>query len=268
MEKEERRDTEWHMCSSCKTILPLEEMRRNVWVCSYCGYHERISALEYLSYLYNGEDYIKMFENILPANPLKFTDTKNYEERIIEAQKKTGLTEAIIITVGNIGPHEIVVGCMDFNFIGGSMGSVVGERVARAFEYGAKSRIPVVMVMRSGGARMMESTYSLMQMAKTLAALGKLREKGIPYIAVLTDPTTGGVTASYGMMGDITLAEKGALIGFAGPRVIRETTKIELPEGFQTAEYLLSHGFVDIVIDRRELRNLIKNLLDYLLDGK
>lgn len=257
----------WFKCPECKNIFPDDEMERNWWVCPSCGYHERLPALKYLGLLFGYGRYRKLFEDILPADPLNFVDLRPYSERIIAAQEKTGLTEAIVIATGRLDGHRVIVGCMDFDFIGGSMGSVVGERVACAFEYGARTERPVIMITRSGGARMMESAYSLMQLSKTLVALKSLKDKKVPYIVVLCDPTTGGVTASFAMMGDITIAERGALIGFAGPRVIKETTGMALPEGFQRAEYLEEHGFVDMVIDRRELKGTLSRILDFLGGG-
>ncbi len=268
-QKTVNREAEWFLCPSCKQIYSDVEMENTLWVCNNCEYHFRIPAIKYLSYvIYRHNSYKLLFENILPADPLNFMDMKSYTERLKHAQEKTGLTEAIVISTGKIGPFKVIAGCMDFDFLGGSMGSVVGERIYLAFKYALSRGLPVIMVTRSGGARMMESVYSLMQLPKTLLALHEFNQCGLPYIVVLTDPTTGGVTASFGMMGDIHIAEKGALIGFAGPRVIKETTKLELPPRFQTAEYLLQHGFVDIVVDRRKIHDTIITYLKYTMNGK
>ena len=208
--------------------------------------------------------YKELFDNIAPTDPLNFVDTKDYKSRLADTQKKSGMTDAMRVATGNIHTFPIVIACMDFNFIGGSMGSVMGEKIARAIDYGREHRIPVMVISKSGGARMMEAAFSLMQMAKTSAKLALLAQDGIPYISLLTDPTTGGVTASFAMLGDFNIAEPEALIGFAGPRVIKETIGKDLPKGFQSSEFLVEHGFVDFIVPRTNLRDKLGQLLSLL----
>jgi acetyl-CoA carboxylase carboxyl transferase subunit beta len=214
--------------------------------------------------LFDEGKFTELFANIKPTDPLSFFDTKDYKSRLTESQKKSGLTDALRVGVGKVEQMPLVVACMDFNFIGGSMGSVVGEKIARAIDYARENRIPVMVISKSGGARMMEAAFSLMQMAKTSAKLALLAKEGIPYISLLTDPTTGGVTASFAMLGDFNIAEPEALIGFAGPRVIRETIGKDLPKGFQSSEFLLEHGFVDMIVNRTELKSSLGKLLRML----
>lgn len=214
----------------------------NKWVCPHCNYHTKIGSAEYFDVLF-GENFQELFSNILPTDPLKFNDTKSYESRLKDTINKTGLNDALRVAVGDIGRHKLVVACMDFNFIGGSMGSVMGEKITRAIDYGREHKIPVMVISKSGGARMMEAAFSLMQMAKTSAKLALLAQAGVPYISYLTDPTTGGVTASFAMLGDFNIAEPEALIGFAGPRIIKEAIGKDLPKGFQSSEFVLEHGF-------------------------
>jgi len=220
---------------------------------------------EYFEILF-GEDFVELFENIMPSDPLHFKDTKEYSKRLKESQEKSGMTDAMRVAVGNLDSDmKLVVACMDFGFIGGSMGSVVGEKIARAIDYARENRIPLLIISKSGGARMMEAAFSLMQMAKTSAKLALLGKAGIPYISLLTDPTTGGVTASFAMLGDVNIAEPEALIGFAGPRVIRETIGKDLPKGFQSSEFVLEHGFLDMIVSRTELKSKLNQLLHVMM---
>lgn len=220
--------------------------------------------MEYFQVLFDNNEFTELFKNLRSGDPLEFTDTKPYTERLVSSMKKTGLKDAIRAAHGKIEGEDLVIACMDFNFIGGSMGSVVGEKIARSIDYSIKHKIPFLMISKSGGARMMEAAFSLMQMAKTSAKLALLSQAKIPYISLLTDPTTGGVTASYAMLGDINIAEPGALIGFAGPRVIKETIKKDLPKGFQTSEFVLEHGFLDFIVDRRGMKAKLATFLKML----
>jgi acetyl-CoA carboxylase carboxyl transferase subunit beta len=251
----------WHKCSRCKKTFLVEDHQNNAYVCPNCNYHDKVGSHEYFEILF-GENFEELFANIMPSDPLSFVDTKNYAKRLVESQDKSGLTDAMRVAVGNIAEDmKLVVACMDFGFIGGSMGSVVGEKIARAIDYAKENRIPLMIISKSGGARMMEAAFSLMQMAKTSAKLALLAKAGVPYISLLTDPTTGGVTASYAMLGDVNIAEPEALIGFAGPRVIRETIGKDLPKGFQSSEFVLEHGFLDFIVNRNELKAKLNNLL-------
>jgi len=257
----------WHKCPRCKKAILSSDHAANQYVCISCNYHDKIGSLEYFQILFGDGNYTELFANITPTDPLKFTDTKDYKIRLEESQKKSGMTDAMRVAVGNIDEDiKLVVACMDFGFIGGSMGSVMGEKIARAIDYGREHKIPVMVVSKSGGARMMEAAFSLMQMAKTSAKLALLAQAGVPYISLLTDPTTGGVTASFAMLGDVNIAEPEALIGFAGPRVIKETIGKDLPKGFQSSEFLLEHGFVDLIVPRTELRSKLSELLHMLAD--
>lgn len=260
--KKEAPDGLWNKCPSCKKPLLISEQIENDYVCQYCGYHLRIGSKEYFSILFDNNKFTELFANLRSGDPLHFEDTKKYVDRLEETYKKTGLNDAIRCAHGKIDDQELVIACMDFAFIGGSMGSVVGEKIARSIDYCIENRIPFVLISKSGGARMMEAAFSLMQMAKTSAKLALLSKAKIPYISYLTDPTTGGVTASYAMLGDINIAEPGALIGFAGPRVIKETIKKDLPKGFQTSEFILEHGFLDFIEDRRKMKNKISSFLN------
>ncbi|HWV73213.1 MAG TPA: acetyl-CoA carboxylase, carboxyltransferase subunit beta [Pseudosphingobacterium sp.] len=259
--KKEAPDGLWNKCPSCKKPLLKSEQIENKFVCQYCGYHLRIGSAEYFSVLFDDNHFTELFGNLRSGDPLNFEDTKKYTERIAESYAKTGLNDAIRCGHGKIEGLDTVIACMDFTFIGGSMGSVVGEKIARSIDYCIKHKIPFLLISKSGGARMMEAAFSLMQMAKTSAKLALLSQAKIPYISLLTDPTTGGVTASYAMLGDINIAEPGSLIGFAGPRVIKETIKKDLPKGFQTAEFVLEHGFLDFIVDRREMKHKIATFL-------
>ncbi len=260
-EKMEAPDGMWNKCPQCKKPLHYAEQVENKYVCHYCGYHLRIGSKEYFEILFDDNQFTELFANLRSGDPLSFTDNKTYKERLEESYAKTGLNDAIRSGTGKIDGHELVIACMDFNFIGGSMGSVVGEKIARSIDYSMKHKLPFMMISKSGGARMMEAAFSLMQMAKTAAKLALLSKAKIPYISLLTDPTTGGVTASYAMLGDINISEPGALIGFAGPRVIKETIKKDLPKGFQTAEFVLEHGFLDFIVDRRQMKAKIASFL-------
>jgi len=251
-------------CGGCGEILYREKVTQNLHVCPKCGYHFRVGAELYVQILTDAGTFHEIDAGLRSSDPLEFTDLKPYGARLEAAERKTGRGDAVITGTGMLGGIPIALAVMDFSFIGGSMGSVVGEKLARLGRLAIDEERPLIIVSASGGARMMEGIYSLMQMAKTSAVLGRLHEAGIPFISILTDPTTGGVTASFAMLGDVNLAEPGALIGFAGPRVIEETIKQELPEGFQRAEFLLEHGMVDRVVDRRELRQVTARLLDLM----
>ena len=252
----------WTKCVHCETQLLKTEIEENMMVCPHCDYHYRISAKERIRQLFDENTFVEMFQNVLPTDPLKFVDTESYADRLEKAHAKTGLNEAVTTGVGEIEGHKIAAAVMDFEYMGGSMGSVVGEKVTRIMEKAAELKIPMLAVTSSGGARMQESALSLMQMAKTSCAAGKLDEAGILYINLLTEPTFGGITASFGTLGDIIIAEQGARIGFAGRRVIEQTIRQKLPDDFQTAEYLLKCGQIDIVSKRKNLRKILANILD------
>lgn len=259
--KKEAPDGLWFHCKQCGTTTTSKEMRENFFKCPKCDYHVRIGSREYFDLLFDKEKYELLFDELVAKDVLVFEDLKSYKERLEAARKKTGLNEAISVATGKVHGRPLVVAAMDFTFIGGSMNSVVGEKIARAIEYCMSRCIPLLIISKSGGARMMEAAFSLMQMAKTAAMLSEMAKCGVPYFSLMTDPTTGGVTASYAMLGDINMAEPKALIGFAGPRVIRETIKRDLPEGFQTSEFLLEHGFLDFIVNRAELKDRIGELL-------
>jgi acetyl-CoA carboxylase carboxyl transferase subunit beta len=260
-EKKEAPDGLWNKCPNCKKALHSADLQESKWVCQYCSYHLRVGSKEYFHVLFDHNEFTELDANLTSGDPLHFIDSKPYTDRIIETTKKTGLKDAIRAAYGKMNGEDIVIACMDFNFIGGSMGSVVGEKIARSIDYSLKKKVPFLMISKSGGARMMEAAFSLMQMAKTSAKLALLSQAKIPYISLLTDPTTGGVTASYAMLGDINIAEPGALIGFAGPRVIKETIKKDLPKGFQTSEFVLEHGFLDFIVDRRDMKDKLATFL-------
>lgn len=263
-EKKEAPDGLWHKCPECKHTVTTKELEEQLYVCSKCNYHNRINAKEYFDFLFDDKHEL-LFENIAPADKLGFVDMKPYTDRIASAQKSTGLKDAMSVAVGKVEGHDLVVACMNFNFIGGSMGSVVGEKISEAIDYSIKHKLPLMIISKSGGARMMESAFSLMQMAKTSAKLTLLAKEKLPYISLMTDPTTGGVTASFAMLGDINIAEPKALIGFAGPRIIKETIKKDLPEGFQRSEFLLEHGFLDFIVERKELRAQLAQSIEWFL---
>jgi len=252
--KKEAPDGMWNKCPGCKNPLLNSEQEENKYVCHHCGHHIRIGSAAYFSILFDDNAFTELFPNLTSGDPLNFADTKPYPVRLADSQAKTGLKDAIRTAHGKMEGEDIVIACMDFSFIGGSMGSVVGEKIARSIDYCLARKIPFMLISKSGGARMMEAAFSLMQMAKTSAKLALLAKAKIPYVCLLTDPTTGGVTASFAMLGDINIAEPGALIGFAGPRVIKETIRKDLPKGFQTSEFVLEHGFLDFIVDRRELK--------------
>lgn len=245
-------------------IIHTRELKNNAYVCPDDDFHVKIGSKEYFEILFDNNKFTELDPEMKSGDPLKFVDTKPYSSRIEATIKKAELNDAVRTAYGKMNGLDLVVACMDFNFIGGSMGSVVGEKIARAIDYSLKHKIPFLMISKSGGARMMEAGFSLMQMAKTSAKLALLDQAGIPYISLLTDPTTGGVTASYAMLGDFNIAEPGALIGFAGPRVIRETIGKDLPKGFQSSEFVLEHGFLDFIIDRRQLKSRLTTLLNLL----
>ncbi len=259
-EKKETPDGLWYKCKNCKQASTMKETRENFYKCPKCDFHARIGAMDYFDIIFDGR-YQLLFDNLISVDFLEFTDLKPYTERLEQAKSKTGLDDAMQVAVGKVNRRPLVIAAMDFSFIGGSMGSVMGEKIALAIEYSIEQRMPFMIISKSGGARMMESAFSLMQMAKTSALLTKLADAGLPYFSFLTDPTTGGVTASFAMLGDINFSEPGALIGFAGPRVIKETIKKELPEGFQSAESLLENGFLDFIVDRAELKERISDML-------
>ena len=259
--KREVPDGIWHKCQNCKAVFHTREHKQNAYTCIECSYHDRIDSQKYFQILFDKNNFEELDKNISSADPLEFVDTKQYKSRIKQTEEKTGLKDAVRTAHGNMDGTPITVACMDFRFIGGSMGSVVGEKIARAIDYAIKNKTPFLMISKSGGARMMEAGFSLMQMAKTSAKLALLSEAKLPYISLLTDPTTGGVTASFAMLGDFNISEPGALIGFAGPRIIRETIGKDLPDGFQTAEFVLEHGFLDFIVDRKDLKSKLASLL-------
>ncbi len=255
----------WYKSPTGK-IVDAEQLEKNFYVSPEDGYHVRIGSKEYFEILFDDNSFKELDKNLSSKDPLKFEDKKKYVDRLKEAQEKTNLKDAVKTAVGKSCGNDLVIACMDFAFIGGSMGSVVGEKIARAADYSLKHNIPLLIISKSGGARMMEAALSLMQMAKTSAKLAQLADAGIPYVSLCTDPTTGGTTASFAMLGDINIAEPGALIGFAGPRVVRDTTGKELPEGFQTAEFLKEHGFLDFITPRHELKNKVNLYLNLILN--
>jgi len=255
----------WYKSPTGK-IVDAEELEKNYYVSPEDGYHVRIGSKEYFEILFDDNKFKELDKNLMSKDTLKFVDKKKYPDRLKEAQEKTGLKDAVRTAVGKSMGEDIVIACMDFSFIGGSMGSVVGEKIARAADYALKKKIPFMIISKSGGARMMEAALSLMQLAKTSSKLAQLAEAKIPYISLCTDPTTGGTTASFAMLGDVNISEPGALIGFAGPRVVRDTTGKELPEGFQTAEFVLEHGFLDFISHRKDLKRKINLYLDLILN--
>lgn len=263
-DKKETPEGLWHKCPKCKVISSAEDTHKNLYVCGNCGHHNRINAAEYFEILFDDNKFKELDPKLTSGDPLKFTDTKKYTNRLASSQKNTGLKDAVTTGTGKLNGIDITIACMNFNFIGGSMGSVVGEKIARAIDYSIKNKTPFMMISKSGGARMMEAAFSLMQMAKTSAKLALLAENKLPYISFLTDPTTGGVTASYAMLGDINIAEPGALIGFAGPRVVKETIGKDLPDGFQTSEFLLEHGFLDFIVERKDLKQKVSQFLSLI----
>ena len=257
-------DGMWTKCEGCGEIIHRKQLEQQFFTCIKCNFHFRIGSREYLSFLLDENSFKEMDRKMRSTDPLKFRDTKAYKDRIKDTMRKTDLNDAVRTGTGKLGGTEVVVAVMDFGFIGGSMGSVVGEKVARAIVHARKAKRPLIVVSSSGGARMMEGALSLMQLAKTSARLAQLSDAGIPFISVMTDPTTGGVTASYAMLGDVNIAEPGALIGFAGPRVIKQTIGKDLPPGFQRSAFQLDHGFVDTVVHRKDMKETIAKLLKYM----
>ncbi|WP_405576112.1 acetyl-CoA carboxylase, carboxyltransferase subunit beta [Winogradskyella sp. Asnod2-B02-A] len=263
---EEKKDTPkglWYKSPTGK-IIDTKELEQNFYVSPEDGYHVRIGSNEYFQILFDDNKFKELDANLTSKDPLKFEDTKKYPDRLKAAQAKTNLKDAVRTAVGKSNGEDLVIACMDFSFIGGSMGSVVGEKIARAADYAIKKKTPLMIISKSGGARMMEAALSLMQLAKTSVKLAQLADAGIPYISLCTDPTTGGTTASFAMLGDINIAEPGALIGFAGPRIVRDTTGKELPEGFQTSEFLLEHGFLDFITHRKDLKAKVNLYIDLI----
>lgn len=262
--KKELPDGLWEKCPSCNEIIHKKQLETNLWTCQKCNYHFRIGSDEYIRIFLDEGTFKETDKKMRSADPLNFVDTKKYTSRINDTIKKLGLYDAIKTGTGKLNEREVAFACMDFRFIGGSMGSVVGEKISRIADLSYKNKIPLIIISASGGARMMEGAFSLMQLAKTSARLAQLSESRIPYISILTDPTTGGTTASYAMLGDINIAEPQALIGFAGPRVIRQTIGKDLPDGFQRSEFLLEHGFIDVIAHRKEMKETVSTLLNLL----
>jgi acetyl-CoA carboxylase carboxyl transferase subunit beta len=265
-ERRVRTEGLWEKCPSCRSTVWKKDLEENWNICPKCDYHFRMGARDRLELLLDDDPWIEHDAALASSDPLHFADTKTYAQRLKDAQNKLGMSDAVLSAEGRLDGRPVIICSMEFGFIGGSMGSVVGEKVARAIELAVDKRIPLVIVSASGGARMMEGTVSLMQLAKVSAALARLDEAKVPFISVLTDPTTGGVTASYAMLGDLNIAEPGALIGFAGPRVIEQTIRQKLPEGFQRSEFLLEHGFLDAVVPRKELKSYLSQALGFFLD--
>lgn len=262
--KREAPDGLWYQCPNCKKAMQTREHKLNAYTCIHCNYHEKVGSEAYFSILFDDNEFVELDAAMTSGDPLKFVDTKAYPDRIRATMAKTGLRDAVRTAYGLVNGETVTMAVMDFAFIGGSMGSVVGEKIARAVDHAIQHRTPFLMVSRSGGARMMEAGFSLMQMAKTSAKLALLSNAKLPYVSLLTDPTTGGVTASYAMLGDFNIAEPEALIGFAGPRVIRETIGKDLPKGFQSAEFVLEHGFLDFIVDRKDLKARLSTLFAML----
>ncbi|MGA2297131.1 MAG: acetyl-CoA carboxylase, carboxyltransferase subunit beta [FCB group bacterium] len=262
-EIKEMPDGLWTKCPTCAEVVFKKQLEDNFFCCSNCGYHFRIGGDEYISIILDENSFVETNTNLRSADPLNFVDSKAYTLRVLENHKKTEVNDALTTGYGTVNGKPVSFGCMNFNFIGGSMGSVVGEKFFRLTRYAIENKIPLIVVSATGGARMQEAALSLMQMAKTSAVLADLAEAKLPFISVLTDPTTGGVSASYGMLGDVIIAEPGALIGFAGPRVIEQTIKKKLPAGFQRAEFVMEHGFVDIIVKRQELKETLSKILNW-----
>lgn len=266
VEKKDTPEGIWVKCPDCRETVTRKELEINLSVCPKCDYHHRIGSKEYFEILFDENEFVEQFSGIVAKDILGFTDLKPYPKRLESAYKKSSLEDAIRFGLGKSNGREIMVGCMDFTFIGGSMGSVVGEKIAKGIDYSRENKVPLIIISKSGGARMMEAAFSLMQMAKTASKLGQLAKAKVPYISILTDPTTGGVTASYAMLGDLNIGEPKALIAFAGPRVIKETIKRDLPEGFQRSEFLLEKGFLDLIVNRKDLKEKLDELLGYYED--
>jgi acetyl-CoA carboxylase carboxyl transferase subunit beta len=260
-EKKETPEGLWVKCPDCNFICTVSELREHLFVCPKCTFHHRINSSDYYEILFDNNEFTELFDNIRSKDFLEFTDLKPYKKRLEDIWSKTDLKDSMRVAVGKVGGNDIVIACMDFEFIGGSLGSVMGEKFSRAVDYAILNKIPYMVISKSGGARMMESAFSLMQLAKTSGKLSQLSDAKLPYISLLTDPTFGGISASFGMLGDLNIAEPGALIGFAGPRVIKETIKKDLPEGFQRSEFILEHGFLDFIVPRKELKDKLANVL-------
>ncbi len=260
-EKKETPEGLWVKCPDCNHIGTMNDLREVLFVCPKCNFHHRINSNEYYDLLFDNSEYTELFENIRSKDFLEFTDLKPYKKRLEDTWSKTDLKDSMRVAVGKVGGHDIVIACMDFEFIGGSLGSVMGEKFSRAVDHCLKNNMPYMVISKSGGARMMESAFSLMQLAKTSGKLSQLSDAKLPYISLLTDPTFGGISASFGMLGDLNIAEPNALIGFAGPRVIKETIKKDLPEGFQRSEFILEHGFLDFIVPRKELKHKLTTVL-------
>jgi acetyl-CoA carboxylase carboxyl transferase subunit beta len=267
-DKKETPEGLWYKCKRCNHVVSMEDHIENLWVCSECDFHDRIGSKDYFNIILDDKKFTEFGKTLASADPLKFEDTKKYSQRITSTQEKTGLKDAIRTVHGNIEGKEAVVCAMDFRFIGGSMGSVVGEKISKAIDMAIKRKSPLIIISKSGGARMMEAGFSLMQMAKTSAKLTQLADAKLPFISFLTDPTTGGVTASFAMLGDVNIAEPNALIGFAGPRVVKETIGKDLPEGFQRSEFVLEHGFLDFIVHRHQLKKKLRQTLDFFEPSK
>lgn len=260
-DKKETPEGLWNKCPSCNHICTSSELKEHLYLCTKCNYHHRIGSDEYFDILFDNDGFTELFDNIKSKDALNFTDLKNYQKRLDEIHAKTDLKDSMRVATGKINGEGIVVACMDFEFIGGSLGSVMGEKFSRAVDYCIEHKLAYLVISKSGGARMMESAFSLMQLAKTSGKLSQLSDAKLPFISLLTDPTFGGISASFGMLGDLNIAEPGALIGFAGPRVIKETIKKDLPAGFQRSEFLLEHGFLDFIVDRKDLKNKLSELV-------
>jgi len=263
-QKKDLPDGLWEKCPGCGEIIHKKQLESNLWTCLKCEHHFRIGSEEYIGILLDKGSFKEMHKKMRSPDPLEFEDTKKYKDRLNNTVKALGLYEAVRVGTGKIEGRNIAIACMDFQFIGGSMGSVVGEKIARVIDKAVKSKLPLIIISESGGARMMEAAYSLMQLAKTSARLTRLADAGIPYLSVIADPTTGGTTSCYSMLGDVNIAEPNALIGFAGPRVIKQTIGKDLPEGFQRSEFLLEKGFIDIISHRKNLRQTLNNLLELM----
>lgn len=262
-EKKELPEGLWSKCPECNFLCTSAELKTNLFVCDKCNYHHRIGSEEYYEILFDENQYTELFDNLRSKDYLQFTDLKPYKKRLEDIWGKTDLKDSMRVAVGKVHGLELVIACMDFEFIGGSLGSVMGEKFSRAVNYCIQHNLPYFVISKSGGARMMESAFSLMQLAKTSGKLSQLSDAKLPYISLLTDPTFGGISASFGMLGDLNIAEPCALIGFAGPRVIKETIKKDLPEGFQRSEFLLEHGFLDFIVSRKDLKNKLATVLNH-----
>lgn len=260
-EKKETPEGLWNKCPECNYIQTTSELKENLFVCPKCNYHHRIGSDEYYDIIFDNKEYLELFCNIRSKDFLGFTDLKPYQKRLDEIHAKTHLKDSMRVATGTVNGKGLVVACMDFEFIGGSLGSVMGEKFSRAVDYCIENKLAYLVICKSGGARMMESAFSLMQLAKTSGKLSQLSDAGLPYISMLTDPTFGGISASFGMLGDLNIAEPGALIGFAGPRVIKETIKKDLPAGFQRSEFLLEHGFLDFIVERKALKSKLEQII-------